>query len=118
VETAEVARRLIDTLNLMVTIFWNVSGIHVIDYVPSGESFNSAHFIEQILPGIASLPAQHDEVRRKKASAFQMDNRPIHKSKAVMDVMTNIPVQLAHIHPTRLILIHLMSFYLNIQKRR
>jgi hypothetical protein len=47
----------------MVTIFWNVSGIQVIDYLSSGESFNSAHFIEQILPSIADLPARHDAVR-------------------------------------------------------
>jgi hypothetical protein len=41
----------------MVTIFWNVSGIHVIDYLPSGESFNSADFIERTLPTIAGLPS-------------------------------------------------------------
>jgi hypothetical protein len=67
VETPEVARRSINTPKLMITIFWNVSGIHVIDYVPSGESFNSAHFIERILPTIAGLPAQNAAVRQGKA---------------------------------------------------
>jgi hypothetical protein len=62
VETPEVARRLINTSKLMITIFWDVSGIHVIDYVPSGESFNSALFIERILPTIAVLPARHAAV--------------------------------------------------------
>jgi hypothetical protein len=63
----------------MVTIFWNVSGIQLIDYLSSGESFNSAHFIEQILRSIADLPARHDAVRQKKVFVFHMDNSPIHK---------------------------------------
>jgi hypothetical protein len=57
VETAEVRRRLNKTPKVMVMIFWNVSGIRVIDYIRSGESFNSAGFIERILPTIAGLPS-------------------------------------------------------------
>jgi hypothetical protein len=74
-----VARRLIDTSKLIVTIFWNISGIEVIDYFPSGESFNSPHFIERILLSIAALPARHDAVRQKKVFVFHIDHSPIHK---------------------------------------
>jgi hypothetical protein len=111
VETPEVVRRLINTPKLMITIFWNVSGIHVIDYVPSGESFNSANLIERNLPTIAGLPARHAAVRQKKAFVLHIDNSPIHKSKAVMETMASIPVQLAHIRHTHRILLHLISSY-------
>jgi hypothetical protein len=109
VDTPEVARRLINTPNLMITVFWNVSGIHLIDYVPSSESFNSSHFIEQILPTIAGLPARHAAVRQRKAFVLHMDNSPIHESKAVMETMASIPVQLAHIRHHRPILLLLIS---------
>jgi hypothetical protein len=82
----------------MITIFWNVSGIEVIDYVPSGESFNSAHFIERLLLAIAGLSARHAAVRQRKAFVLHMDNSPIHKSKAGMKTMASIPVQRAP-HP-------------------
>jgi transposase len=98
VETPEVARPLISTPKLMVTIFWNVWGIHVIDYVPSGESFNSSRFIEQILPTIAGLPARHAAVRQRKAFVLHLENSPMHTSRAVLETMASIPVQLAP-HP-------------------
>jgi hypothetical protein len=98
VETLEGARWLIDTSEHMVTIFWSASGIQVIHFLPSGEPFNSGHFIERILPNSVGLPARHDAVRQKKAFVLHMDNSPIHKSKAVMDEMATIPVQLAP-HP-------------------
>jgi hypothetical protein len=94
VEIPEVARRSIKTSKLMVAIFWNVSGIHVIDYVPSGESFNSGHFIEWILPTIAGLLGRHAAVRQRKAFVLHPNNSPIHKSKAVLETMASIPVQL------------------------
>jgi hypothetical protein len=90
---------MIDTSKLMPTIFSNVSGIQVIDYLPSGEAFNSVHFIERILPSIAVIPARDDAVRRKKVFVCCMDNSPIHQSKAIMDEMANIPVQLAPHRP-------------------
>jgi hypothetical protein len=76
----------------MNAIFWTVSSIRVIDSVPSGESFNSAHFIERILLTIARLAVQHAQVRQRKALVLHMDNSPIHKSKAVLETMANIPV--------------------------
>jgi hypothetical protein len=94
----EVARLLINTPKLMITIFWNASGIHIIDYVPSGESFNSAHFIERIFPTIAGLTARHAVVRQRKVFVLDMGNSPMRKSKAVMETRASIPVQRA-LHP-------------------
>jgi hypothetical protein len=99
VETPEVARRLIDTSKLIVPIFWNVSGIQVIDYVSSRESFNSTYFIERILPSIAGLPARHDAVGQKNPFVLRLDNLPRHKSNAILDEMVNMPVQLAYHSP-------------------
>jgi hypothetical protein len=98
----------------MITIFWNVSGIHIIDYVPSGESFNSVHFIERVLPTIAGLPSRHAALRQRKAFVLHMHNSPIHKSKAVMETMASIPVQLARIRHTCRIFLYLISSYSDI----
>jgi hypothetical protein len=47
-----------------------------------------------------------------------MHDSPIRKSKAVMDEIVNIPVQLAPHPPTGSIWFHLISFYFDVEKRR
>jgi transposase len=98
VEAPEVARQLIATPKLMITIFWDVSGIHVIDYLPPGTSFDSTYFIDNILYDFNTLPIISVAVRQKKLFVIHMDNSSIHKSKSVIAKTSSIPVQLAP-HP-------------------
>jgi hypothetical protein len=66
VEAPEMARQLSATPKLMITIFWGVSGIHVIDYLPRGTSFDSTYFSDYILCGFNSLPIILVTVKQKK----------------------------------------------------
>ena len=36
-------------MKIMVTVMWNVQGIHIIDFLPVGISFNNEYMIEYIL---------------------------------------------------------------------
>jgi hypothetical protein len=61
-----VTQQLIATPRLMVTIFWGVSGIHVIHYLSPGTSFDSTHFIDHILYGFKTFPIIRVADRQKK----------------------------------------------------
>jgi hypothetical protein len=50
-----VARRPINTPKAMVTLFWNLTGIHVSD-VFVDKSFTPEHFVKNVLNRIHALP--------------------------------------------------------------
>jgi hypothetical protein len=81
VEALEVAQQLLVTQKLMITIFWGVSGIHMIDYLPPSPSFDSACFVDHILYDFNALPIISGALRQKKLSVIRIDNSPIHKTK-------------------------------------
>jgi hypothetical protein len=56
-ETPEVARRLIHTPKIMVTVFWNPSGLYVSRFLESGTSLNFAYFTDYVLSDTESLHA-------------------------------------------------------------
>jgi hypothetical protein len=58
-DTPEVARQLIDTPKVMVTIFWNLFGIHVLAALPEKTSFDAGYFVDYVLTPIAELPVMH-----------------------------------------------------------
>jgi hypothetical protein len=99
VEAPEVARQLSGSPKLMIIISWGVSGIHVIDYLPSGTPFDSTYFIDHILHGFNTLPIIDVAVRQKKAFVIHMDNSLIHKSKSVIAKISSMSLQLAP-HPS------------------
>jgi hypothetical protein len=74
VEGPEVVRQLITAPKVMITIFLGVSGIHVIEYLPPGTSFDSTYFIDHILCGVNTLPIISASVRQKKAFVIHIDN--------------------------------------------
>jgi histone-lysine N-methyltransferase SETMAR len=98
VEAPEVARPLITTPKLMITIFWGVSEIHVTDYLPPDTSFDSTYFIDHILCGFNTLPIISVAVRQTKAFVIHLGNSPINKSESVIAKISSMPVQLAP-HP-------------------
>jgi hypothetical protein len=54
-EAPEVSLRLISTPKVIITLFWNTSGLHVSDFLV-GESFNAQYFVRNILHRIHLLP--------------------------------------------------------------
>jgi hypothetical protein len=65
-EVHEVTQQLIVIPRLMITIFWGVSGIHVIHYLSPGRSFDSMYFIDHILDGFKTFPIIRVADKQKK----------------------------------------------------
>jgi hypothetical protein len=93
-----VARRLINTLKIMVTIFLNSSGLYVNRFLESDTSFNSSHFTDYVLSDIERLSALQTAVQQKKRFVFHMANSPVHKSRAVTEKIASLRLALAP-HP-------------------
>jgi hypothetical protein len=56
-EIPEVARRLMNTPKIMVTVFWNPTGLSVNRLLESGTSFNYVYFSYYVISDIKGLPA-------------------------------------------------------------
>jgi hypothetical protein len=68
----------------MITIFCSPFGIQVLAALPEKKSFDAEYFIDYVLIPIEELPAMHAAVTQKQTLIIQMDNAPIHKSKAAI----------------------------------
>jgi transposase len=96
-DAPEVTRRLINTPKVMITLFWNTSGLQVSNFL-EGESFNAEYFVRNILNPIHSLPIVAVAHKQRKRFILHMDNSPIHKAKATKAKLAQMPVHLAP-HP-------------------
>jgi hypothetical protein len=97
VNAPQVARELINTPKVMVTLFWNPWGVHVSNALLS-ESFNVNYFVRRILQPIHSLQIVVVAHKQKKTFIHHMDNSPIHKAKVGKAKMSQMPIHLAP-HP-------------------
>jgi hypothetical protein len=77
--------------------FWGVSGIHVIDYLPLGTSFDFMYFINHILCGFNTLPIINVAVKQKKRLRFTWTIRRC-TNQSVICKISSMPVQLG-LHP-------------------
>jgi histone-lysine N-methyltransferase SETMAR len=94
----EVARQLINTPKVMVTIFWNSFGIHVLAELSEKTSFDAGYFVDYVLTRIEELPIMHTAVSQKEKLIIHTDNSLIHKSRAAIQKIKSMPVKLAP-HP-------------------
>jgi histone-lysine N-methyltransferase SETMAR len=94
-----VAKQLINTPKVMVTIFWNPFGIHVVAVFPERTSFDVGYFFDYVLTSIAELPVMHTAASQKQKRVIHKDNWPIHKSKAAIQKIASMRVKLAP-HPS------------------
>jgi hypothetical protein len=97
-DTPEVARQLINTPKVMVTIFWNPFRIHVLGALSEKTSFDAGYFVDYILTAIEDLPIMHTAGSHKQKLFIQMNNSPIHKLKAAIQKIAPVRVKLA-LHP-------------------
>jgi hypothetical protein len=79
-----VAKRLINTPKMMITIFWNPFGIHVFAAVHEKTSFDAEYCLNYVLTPIEEFPVMLAAVIQKKTFVIHLDNLPIHKSKAAI----------------------------------
>jgi hypothetical protein len=80
----EVAKHLINTPIIMITIFWNPIGIQVLAVLPEKTSFDAEYFIDYALTPIKELPAMCVAVPPKQTVVIHLDNSLIYKSKAAI----------------------------------
>jgi hypothetical protein len=95
----EVAKRLINTPKIMITIFWNPFGIQVLVALPERTSFDAEYFIDYVITPIEELPAMRAAVTQKQTFVIHMDNSLIHKSKAAIQKIASLRLKIAP-HPT------------------
>jgi transposase len=97
-DSQEVARRRINTPKMIVTLFWNISGLHVSNFL-AGESFDADYFTRNVLIPIHHLPIVDVAHTQKKRLILHMDNSLMHKSKVTKAKLSQMPVRLAP-HPS------------------
>jgi hypothetical protein len=97
-DTPEVAKQLINTSKIIITIFWNPFGIQVLAMFPEKTSFDAEYFIDYVLTPIEELPAMCAAVTQKQTLVIHMDNSLIHKSKAAIEKIASLRLKIAH-HP-------------------
>jgi histone-lysine N-methyltransferase SETMAR len=93
----EVARHRVNTSKVMVTLFSNISRLHVGNFL-AGESFDQDYFMRNVLILIHHLLIIDEAHKQKKRFTLHMDNSPIHKSTITRVKVSQIPVHLAP-HP-------------------
>jgi hypothetical protein len=98
INTPEVARQLINMPKLMVTIFWNPFGIHVLAELPEKTLCDPGYFVDYRLTPFEELPVMHTAASQKQKLAIHMDNSLIHKARAAIQKSASVRVELAP-HP-------------------
>jgi histone-lysine N-methyltransferase SETMAR len=91
-------RRSFATPKVMITIFWSVDGIRVIDCLESGQTINSDYFTEHIMKPIAESPQFAKAKKQKQKFVAHMDNAPIHKSAKTQGYLADVKMVTAP-HP-------------------
>jgi histone-lysine N-methyltransferase SETMAR len=93
-----VAKQLINTPQIMVTIFWNPFGIQVLAALREKKSFDAEYVIDHVLIPIEELPAMRAAVTQKQTFVIHLDNSPIPKAKAAIQKIASLQLKIAH-HP-------------------
>jgi hypothetical protein len=70
VDNPQMAGQLIDMPNLMVTMFWNPFGIHVLAALPEKTSYDAGHFVDYLLAPIAELPVMHMTASQNQKTCY------------------------------------------------
>ena len=77
----------------MASVFWDMQGILLIDFLPKGQTINSDYYI-------ALLDRLKDAIKKKrphmakKKPLFRQDNAPVHKSMKTMVKLNDLRFQL------------------------
>jgi hypothetical protein len=97
IDAPQVARQLINTPTVMVTLFWNPWAVPVSNALLS-KSFNADSFVRHILQSIHSQQIVAVAHKQKKNFVFHMDNSPMHKARVANAKLSQMPIHLAP-HP-------------------
>ena len=70
----------IQTMKIMITVIWGISGICVLDMLPQGMKFNSNYFINNIVNKFASCEAVQRVRTSHRRVWLHLDNCKVHNS--------------------------------------
>jgi hypothetical protein len=90
-DSPEVARRLINTSKVMISLFWNMSRLHVSNFL-ADESLNAEYFLQNVLTPIHLLPIVSVAHIQTKRFVFHMSKSLKHNSKIVKVKLFQAPV--------------------------
>ena len=68
---------------VMASVFWDMHGILLIDFLPKGQTINSDYYIP-LLARLEDAIKKKKHHMAKKKPLFQQDNAPVHKSMKTM----------------------------------
>jgi hypothetical protein len=91
----EVARRLINTPKMMITIFRNPFGIHALALLPEKTFFDAEYFLDYLLIPTEELSFMHASAIQMQTLVIHMNNSPTDKSKATLQRIASSPVKIA-----------------------
>jgi hypothetical protein len=89
------AKQLINIPKVMITIFWDPFGIHILAALSEKTFFDAEYFIDSVLTPIEQFPVTHAVAIQKQILVTRMDNSRIHKSKAATQKITSMRVTIA-----------------------
>lgn len=71
----------------MVTIFFNIDGLQLLDVKPKGIKINADYFIENIISPLESLEITEKAKIQKQAMYLHYDNSPVHTAVKVKNYL-------------------------------
>jgi hypothetical protein len=69
----------------MATVFFNGTGLPLIDILPQNQKMDAEYFAEHIMPSLVSICYPTGRSCRHRKAVVYFDNTPIHNSKVVTD---------------------------------
>lgn len=72
---------------IMITIFWNINGIAILDVLKKGTHMNSTIFISNILEPLTKYPQFVEAKKSRKKFYIHFDNCPSHRAKQTLNFL-------------------------------
>lgn len=89
-EPQTIPKRGVFSEKIMVTVFFSQYGIHMIDFLPQGQRFNTVYFIEHCLRPLARSLTEQRPVSGAEKVFVHFDNARPHTSKASKAAMKEL----------------------------
>ena len=78
----------------MASVFWDMHGISLIDFLPKGQSINSDYYITLLDRLKDAIKKKRPRMAKKNKPLLQQDNAPVHKSIKPMVKLSDLRFEL------------------------
>jgi hypothetical protein len=102
---------LINTPKVIVIVFWNPTGIHILHCLPEDRPFKASYFIDHVLSKIEKLLDLRAAASEKQKFILNMDDSLVDRSKAGMERVEVISLEFTP-HPPYLTNLAPSDFFL------